>query len=156
MHDKETILCKVVKWPFLIFTLRFFTTIRKILIPDLLQCCLFLGILLPKPRNTIGSYTCQTNWLTISDNGEYSCRLVPWKWDGSQATSVLLPPMTCMPSGYGDISVFEKNRLNVCSGTSFQSFSLILFLNCSFIATKCVFKNSKGCAQRLRRYINSW
>ena len=41
------------------------------------------------------------------------------------------------------------------TGMSFCSFFLILFLNCSTIATKCMYKYSEGCARRIRSYIKS-
>ena len=40
------------------------------------------------------------------------------------------------------------------TGASFCLFSLILFLNCSTIATKSVYKISKGSMQWLKSYIN--
>ena len=45
------------------------------------------------------------------------------------------------------------------TGMSFCSFFLILFLNCSTIASKCTYKFSEGCTPRLRSYIKccrSW
>ena len=42
------------------------------------------------------------------------------------------------------------------TGASFCSFSLILFLNCSTIATKSVYKISKGSVQRLKSYRFGW
>ena len=40
------------------------------------------------------------------------------------------------------------------AGTSFYPFSLILFLICSLIATKCAYQYARGCAQPFQSYIS--
>ena len=52
------------------------------------------------------------------------------------------------------LQIWVEIGWTMSTGTSFCSFSFILFLNCSTIATKSTYKISKGSMLWLRSYIN--
>ena len=52
-----------------------------------------------------------------------------------------------------ELQIWLEIRWTMSTGASFCSFSLILFLNCSTIATKSVYEISKGSVQWLKSYI---
>ena len=55
---------------------------------------------------------------------------------------------------FEELQIWVEIGWTLSTGASFYSFSLILFLNCSTIATKSVYKISKGSMQWLKSYIN--